>query len=215
MAESFLTEHGLGWILVIAAVVVLCLIFLVIITPNLNILDILSKLLTGGGTPPAPEAVVLQYALQCSYYRCVKGCNSDEVKRLKYSATENSFDCSEFCKPEFTDTGTADGKVCDDNAKANPVTAEVVASGGEKISLDKLNFAFCLTKVDSCGSGVNYPNFVFIEKSSVKDETKIACRASGNPLSGFSAAIINDGSYKIWTTSYQIIGGWATYVCST
>lgn len=217
MAESFITEHGLGWILILAAVFVLAIFFLVIIAPNLGILDFVSALLQGQGTPPAPEAVMLQKALECSYYRCFKGCDSNEIKKLKYSSEGLFFDCLEFCKQEFTDTGETDGKVCDENAKEHPVTVEVTSSGGEKISSENLKFFTCMQETNTCDTGKDLPNFLYVDKSALKEntQTSVSCSWPGSVrIQGFSAAIISEGAYKIWTHSYDILsGGGDTRLC--
>jgi len=176
------------------------------------------KLATGGGTPPAPDALVLENAIECSYYRCANGCNSNQVKKVKYSASGVSFDCSDFCKQEWTDTKTIDGKICDGNSKNHPVTADVLTTKGEKLSKDKVDFAACFIEVDTCGTGFTIPKYVVVGKSSVKKDTETTMTCAVDPqlsVSGFSAAIINPDSYKIWTVNNFLVGGQTTYVCGT
>ena len=172
----------------------------------------------GGSTPNAPEAIVLENAIKCSYYRCVNGCNSDDVKKLQYDVGGLSFDCLKFCDPAWTNNGKSDGKICDDSAKQHPVIASVGAKGGEKITTNKINFAACFEETDTCGLGYTIPKYIVIEKAAVLEntETKIYCALPGNrgSVPGFSALVINQGSYKIWTTSYSALGnGQATYIC--
>jgi len=77
--------------------------------------------------PNTPEALELEQAIGCSYWRCVEGCNSPIVRELE----SETFKCrTEFCKPEFTDTKTPEGKICDENAKAHPVLATVPSGTG-------------------------------------------------------------------------------------
>ena len=186
------------------------------LAPYLNI-DSVFPWMWGQNTPSGPEAVTLQFALQCSYYRCVDGCDSDQVKRLKYSAEGIFFDCSDFCRAEFTDTGTLAGKICDDKAKTNPVAVSVLSSDGEVISLDKLKFAKCIIETDSCGSAAGFSQLVLVERSIVKPNTETVMNcATGHSLAGISKAIINVGSYKIWTNTPNALGiGGATHLCAS
>jgi len=186
------------------------------IFPNTNIDFIFSWFTSGttGNTPIAPEAIVLQNAIKCSYYRCVNGCNSEEVKRLKYSEEGSFFDCSEFCKPEFTDTKTPEGKICDDRAKSNPVLARVGSSDGEKITFEKLNFAKCIVKVAGCDISSAASKIIFLEKCSIKENTETNSMCGQIHGVGINAVIIEPKSYKIWTSSPDFLGnGGSTFVC--
>jgi hypothetical protein len=209
------------WLILGFAIFVIALLVFVgilnIINRNLGI-TFINEWFHTSQTPNAPEAVVLQKAIQCSYYRCIYGCSSDQVKQVQYSFGGVSFDCSQFCKPEYTDTKTADGKVCDDNSKNNPVTAEVVSSNGEKISIDKLGFSPCMVESDTCGGQSGGAPFIFVQKSAITEntETTIQCGTQLKPVqnTAFNTAVMNQGKYQIWTTSGQGWSGDLTYVCS-
>ena len=71
-----------------------------------------------------PEALELEDAISCSYWRCVEGCASPMTRN-----TEN-FQCKEFCNPEWTDNGQTNGKICGDSAKEHPVEVSLLASSG-------------------------------------------------------------------------------------
>jgi len=78
-----------------------------------------------------PRAELLVDAIKCSYYRCDEGCNSQEVRKMsdKSYVDENSWNCSDYCKPEWTDTGTINGKICNDNSKYHPVIVSIKYEG--------------------------------------------------------------------------------------
>ena len=60
----------------------------------------------------APQALVLEAAVECSYYRCAQGCESPQT------VDSSIFPCrTDFCNATWTDTGKPDGKICDANAK--------------------------------------------------------------------------------------------------
>lgn len=80
----------------------------------------------------APEAVALEQAIACSYLRCAEGCASPKIAALDVIQCK-----TDFCNPEWTDTKKTDGKICDDNAKAHPVTATVASVGGELVQASK------------------------------------------------------------------------------
>lgn len=206
--------------LVAAIIFIILLVFAFVIlwykiAPNLG-LGFLNGFIQGSNpTEHVPESIILESAIKCSFYRCVSGCNSDDVKNIKYSSGAYSFDCSNFCKSEFTDTGSIDGKICDDKSKTNPVVAQVVLSNGEQIYMSNLTFANCIMETDGC----NFPNgiqkFVYVPKSSVKEntETAITCPARKQ---GFNSLVVLQGTYKIWTDSYDFVrGGQATYICGS
>lgn len=215
MAESVFSWSMLVFILGLAALFIFALILLSPVRANLSI-DFIYKWINGAGSA-APEAITLENALQCSFDRCAYGCNSDEVKKLQYSKNGIFFDCTQFCKQEWTDTRTIDGKICDDNSKAHPVTATVVSTGGEKISLDKMPIFVCITETDGCTSSTETPKYIYIDKNSVVGnyETK-ACRLGNIVVNGASSLVVNVGPYKIWTSSYSVIsGGQSTHLCGT
>jgi len=202
-------------VLVVAFIAIMALIFLKF--SNTNPLSDLLSLFNAGNTPNAPDAITLEAAIQCSFYRCTEGCASDNVKKLKNPTGGVPFDCSSFCQEDWTDTKKPDGKVCDDNAKAHPVTADVLQTtyNGEKLSLSNIGFSPCIGESTSCGSPEKgRPKFIYIETNSVapNTETKKGCMYS----SGFQSLVVIPGSYKVWTTSRSFLGdtGQATYVCS-
>lgn len=207
------------FIIGIIILVIFAAIAIILILPNLGI-NFVFEWLQGAGTS-APEAIVLQNAIQCSFDRCVYGCNSDQVKNLKYSIGGNFFDCTQFCKPEWTNTGIIDGKICDDKAKANPVVAYVASNQGEKISLSKLSFAPCILQTDKCSPTTDFQKVIYIEQSIAKENsaTTATCPIKlpqTEGILGISSIVIKQGTYKIWTNSYyQLSRGQATYVCSS
>ena len=220
-------QEIMPWVQILIVGLLICVVFvsvaIFLILPNFGI-DFVRQWLQGGGGTSAPEAIVLQNAIQCAYNRCVYGCNSNQVKNLKYSVSGNFFDCTQFCKPEWTDTGTIDGNICDDNAKAHPVTARVGSDSGEKISMDKLSFAVCILQSDACTSTTSYnyfSNVVYVDKNiALANSGKVTTCPIKLPqvggILGYSSIVINQGTYNIWTSSHtQVSGGQAILVCSS
>jgi hypothetical protein len=141
----------------------------------------------------AGKASVLIAAIKCSYYRCVEGCNSDNVKDLKIG----NLKCKEdFCKPGSQDSS---GKVCGDNSKNSPVAVTLSEDG--LLSLDDLSFLTCLklSPKNSCNyMGGNMENTVTVQASAVKEETLVtggACR-----YQSYKSFVVKAGSYNVWTT---------------
>jgi len=202
-------------LLVVAFIAIMAFIFLKF-SSGANPLSDLLSLFNTGSTPNAPDAAVLESAIQCSFYRCTEGCASDNVKKLKNPTGGAPFDCSSFCNASWTDTGKSDGKICGDNSKNHPVTADVLQTtfNGEKLSLSNVSFSPCIGESTSCGSPASgRPKFIYVEINSVASntETKKSCMYS----SGFQSLIVTSGTYNIWTTSKSFLGdtGQATYVC--
>lgn len=103
-------------ILVAIAVIALSAVLLLWVVPTLipQVVGFLQDI----GIIPGEELTNLEDAILCAYYRCVKGCDSDEVKNLEIHVSENDV---KNCKRDFCDPFKEDGKVCGDNAKNNPV----------------------------------------------------------------------------------------------
>ncbi|MEM5776895.1 MAG: hypothetical protein QXJ06_00410 [Candidatus Aenigmatarchaeota archaeon] len=60
----------------------------------------------------------LQIAVECSYYRCIKGCESPIIEKLKLS----DFECKSFCPPEWRDS---DEKICNEKSYEHPVIVKI------------------------------------------------------------------------------------------
>ncbi|PIX51079.1 MAG: hypothetical protein COZ52_00760 [Candidatus Aenigmarchaeota archaeon CG_4_8_14_3_um_filter_37_24] len=95
--------------------------------PGKNIMNgFLDYLMSLFGMDPASQRLAksFQVALTCSYYRCKDGCDKPGLDKLQWKDSEDKiWSCKDdFCNKEWTDTGEEDGKICDDDTKAHPVT---------------------------------------------------------------------------------------------
>ena len=99
---------------------------------------LLSFIGMGGGPPPEmyePAKNVIE-AIQCSYYRCLKGCNSEEVKIID---EDYGFDCkAQYCDDEHKGLQDNQGKICGENSKKYPVVAKVLETKGEILNKEDL-----------------------------------------------------------------------------
>jgi len=163
----------------------------------------------------APDAVVLQQAIACSYFRCSKGCASLEVK------DNDMFKCkSQFCNPEWTDTKKPDGKICGSNSKLHPVVVTVSSSGGEKLtatSLEQLGpgedgLNSLSQSGDNCKSGVFERGVIIDKNASLITNT---AGTSLTPSAYLSEVLVDQGKYDIWTETLFNFGfnSMTTTVC--
>jgi len=90
-----------------------------------------------------PESVDLENAMKCTYYRCVNGCDSDQVKSLTATwsdpQTRSDVSCADFCTPGKT--------ICNADSKNNPVRIDILEKKAY-ISQDTMNPIFgtdCIT----------------------------------------------------------------------
>lgn len=147
-----------------------------------------------------PEAVSLEQAIACSHLRCVEGCLS--ARKLD----TDTFQCSQFCNADWTDTKKSDGKICGDNAKAHPVEAIVASTNGEIVDKSKLTqltqgihpIASISYAGNDCSPGVG------IFAASIEKDTSL--QTSGNCGIGcFEQVLVASNSqtssekYYIWT----------------
>lgn len=113
------------------------IVIIIAVVLGIVILAVLIHMLVGGAKwgissivdffkgPPSPDEKQLINAMKCAYYRCSEGCASNKVKVtwiVEEGEEEKKLRCSDFCKPEWTNTGKPDGKICGDRARAHPVT---------------------------------------------------------------------------------------------
>lgn len=159
-------------------------------------------------------------AVRCSYYRCTEGCNGDHVRQLKYNQNGILFDCSDFCKPEMTDTKTINGKICDDSSKNNPVTTSVATTDGQEISLSSLSFAQCIESSNGC-NGAGNSNYIYVD-GNYQQQNGHASTGCGflGLVSGYKSLTLATGNYHIWTTSAKIlsldeVSGPSVFICGT
>lgn len=101
---------------------------------------------SGFGGNINPTYVDFDNALKCAYYRCTKGCDSNEVTSMsatwKDPQTQNQVSCADYC--------TAGQSICNDDSAKNPVR---VANAQSEVVLDqgKLNSLYgtnCIVSTD-------------------------------------------------------------------
>jgi hypothetical protein len=131
---SFIEEHaGELILLVIGVAASLVLIFVVVYPAFLKNYNVWANLWGNLGGPPMQATTDFENAMTCAYYRCVKGCDSNEVKSLTATwsdpQTHNDVSCADFC--------TAGQTICGEDSKNNPVRVDI----GEKayLATDKLS----------------------------------------------------------------------------
>ena len=159
----------------------------------------------GGG--PGQEFIVLEAAIECSYYRCMEGCDSDEVKGISWSG----IDCLDFCVEEEYKDG--EGRICGDNAKNYPI----IVQGEGSIFKDKIDF-----EVDCLTPGMMDPMdvediYVMVENEIVSDTSEntycynpIGAPAYNMPV-GRSWIKFKDGTHYIYTYTVDAGPWWGKY----
>lgn len=93
--------------------------------------SITENLLESFGVKGSARHNLFVNAIECSYFRCVEGCKSPRVASITDlgPSPDNPLKTQtckvDFCKPEYTDTGTEEGRVCGELSQKNPVKIEV------------------------------------------------------------------------------------------
>ena len=180
----------------------------------------------------ATEATVLEQAIACSYWRCAEGCGSPLVHDTE------TFKCkSDFCNPQWTDTGKPDGKICFDNAKKHPVNVILPTSTelGQVITQDLLvpllnkngekNEFFISPSGAKCqdlGGG----NIIYIDNNEnvvlqTQGKDFLSCapeyqtlKSAGGPDQCLNQILVSTGTYYIWTAHNRFGIALNTIVCS-
>jgi hypothetical protein len=159
------------------------------------------------------EATSLEAAIKCSYLRCSDGCGKESVKGISIGSTKN-------CDTDFCQSYQKDGKVCGDNAKANPV--KVTLANNQVITREKLkstntdDLGACLVKSDSCNAQLPAIGWVNIQKGAMveKEWETTYCRYANRDYSGYDKVVVIAGKYEVWTTTVPtLLGGFTTVVC--
>ena len=110
----------------------------------------------------------MEKAVKCAQERCFKGCAYLKTSDITWADKTKS--CyKDFCKN--SDGKYTDGKICNDDSKANPIVFQSVENSGAEIQKDDLDTFGCVALSDSCGSGgftkelVSGKTVLYIEKS--------------------------------------------------
>jgi hypothetical protein len=177
-----------------------------------------------------PEAVVLEQAIACSYWRCVEGCRSTHIQDTPLLACR-----TDFCSASYTDTKTIDGKICDDNSKAHPVVADTAGSDLGQSVYQNVLIQLTSSKVvknrfyvdpsgDNCADlgappvhGVSYVAYFDNQKVIQPVSHSSFCfslNIFGGPNWCYDEIEIQYGNYYVWTT-LNPSGGVNTIACST
>jgi hypothetical protein len=181
---------------------------------------------TQGSTilPTVPESLELEEAIACSYYRCTEGCASPQVRDTVI------LNCrTEFCKPQFTDSGTADGKVCGDNSKNHPVKVTIPSSSylSQVVILSSLSqltggkIKYMAESGDKCSDpGIGTNTALFDKQKVMGTESKSFwdCQAYETVVGGSNYCVSKieiyaDSDYYVSTYPHGL-GGYNTIVCS-
>jgi len=183
-------------------------------------------ILSGGGE----ELTGLENAIICSYYRCVDGCESmpDEIKDLEICTEMEVEACMpgalKKCKENFCDPfKDQDGKVCDDNARNNPIEVEVLEEGlisDEEFYEEKPktigDFDEAQTKCEDMRPA--FP-VVLISEERIDEEgsTKESCPYRHMWPPCYSKVKILEGDYYLWAHKVYAMSvyiGVSTLVCA-
>jgi len=172
--------------------------------------------LSGEGIPVGTEeATSLEAAIRCSYLRCSDGCGKASVD-FSIGSTKN-------CDTDFCEPYQKDGKVCGDNAKANPV--KITLANNQVIIKEKLktsttgDLGACMTKSDKCNAQFAVKGWVNIQKDSIVEKAweGTSCQIPGShgASEGYDKVVVNAGKYEVWSvqSSEIMFGGFTTVVC--
>jgi len=159
-----------------------------------------------------PTADKLDAAIKCSYFRCVSGCNADEIKDLEVEVGGKI----KKCKEDLCDPIQKDGKVC---GQENALQATVSNADGELLQKENIPFVSCIRDEQNCGDIKGPEGFVVIIKEGIKENTADEsdfCRVPYPGHPGIKRVIILPATYKIWTSDYNLLagGGYVTHVCT-
>src|SRR3989304_7572108 len=159
-----------------------------------------------------PAANKLDSAIKCSYFRCTKGCDAEEIKDLEINIDGET----KKCKEDLCDPIQKVGKVC---GQENAIKPSVTNEGGELLQKEDVPFIQCINFIEeeSCGGIKGPQKYIALEKGVIVDKTQDteACpRVGGSQRIGIKRAIVEPGTYSVWTSDSNIIsGGFVTHIC--
>jgi len=151
-------------------------------------------------------SIALANAIECAYKRCVDGCGgtTDNIKFPNPDDSNKELTCTElFCDDEYME----DNKVCDENAKEDPVVIDIEEES-LRISLTDLYFIegcpggeCCIASQEEFKYVLQKPPTVWIQEELVDDVIETKSCGSLSPsmsLQGAKTVAINTGTYYIW-----------------
>jgi len=203
------------WLVGIAVAIVAIVIFSVMLFSIPGMTDWAKNIIFGlsgeGGVIQAgtEEASALHAAIKCSYFRCMDGCGKESVKNIPIG--------SKNCDTNYCVPYQKDGKVCGDDAKANPV--KVTIPNNQVIIKEKLkvgDLGGCVIKSDSCNTQFAMKGWVNIQKDAIveKQWEVTTCPYIRTQVQGYNKVVVNAGRYEVWTTQAAgLLGGLTTVVC--
>ena len=184
--------------LILVVVVIGVVLFLTVPSVSGWIKSYVLNPLSGQGVPlGTEEAVTLEVAVKCSYYRCFDGCGNDRVKNIDIG-TKN-------CDKDYCVPFQQNGRVCGDNARNNPIKAILLKDqtlDKSKIKREKENLGFCIITSNGC-SPQKGNGWIYIEKDATTEkaweEDKCVTIPIIGEVTGYSRIVINAGRYDVWT----------------
>jgi hypothetical protein len=141
----------------------------------------------------------LENAIKCAYYRCAKGCNSNEVQSFTAvwpdPQTHNDASCADFCK-------SGKSTICNSDAQNNTVNVDI----GEKSYLSeellkKLVGSTCITTNPLGGlpaDAVIITSYSTIDQDSIKDTQTTCSLQEPRPLVSYTSLNLLPGKYGIF-----------------
>jgi hypothetical protein len=201
---SFIEEHGGELILLVIGIAAALVIVFVVAYPSfLKNYNVWANLWGNLGGPPK-QSTDFENAMKCAYYRCAKGCDSNEVKSLTATwsdpQTGNQVSCTDFCSAGQT--------ICNEDSINNPVRIDI----GEKAYLDQSQLSsdlgiYCIEPPEYQGR-LPVPLAVVITSSDSIDQSSITNSHSvcslGTILAGtnaLSSLNLNPGKYIVYVSS--------------
>jgi hypothetical protein len=166
-------------------------------------LDTIPKMIEQWFGTTSPEEKTLVKAVACAYYRCIEGCGSGKVKQTNWE-DENGEKVScldNYCKDEWRD---AEGKICGDVAKENPVKVYLDAPVTVTEETWKIFFKDNIiykpfvtqTECEPYGLHGGFATQALVLPAELKGcETKL----KDIGVSGITSCELPDGYYDIWS----------------
>jgi len=157
-------------------------------------------------------SLALADAIECAYRRCVDGCGgtTDNIEIANPDDLENPFNCND----DFCVDYAEDNRVCDENAKANPIVINIQE---EKLKLSLTDLFFinscpgktcCIVKhdeIDYLSEYATTAEYVLIHDGLVVDSAPKNCKVleiSG--AEGTQLVELKPETYYIWSKGYVL-----------
>jgi len=201
-----------GWskrtvdLILIVLVVIVAATFLFVWLPQF-FPQVFGSILILTGEYEKPVAVKLEAAIKCSYYSCAKGCDASEINELTILVGGQERNCRDICLDKATN-----GKMCGED---NAIKAAITEAKGELLQKQDMPFVRCLGEIENCGGPVGFRDFIFFQKGVLKENTQENenCPLGPRSYPGFKRTVVESGTYNVWTSEANIVGGLVINVC--